>query len=81
MRAREVDPRSRRFVTGLLVAWAVLPLLGGLAGLWAAFQGLTLPYVKDDFGQLVGCGTAGCLVGAFLATVHTVWSYWRTYLR
>lgn len=76
-----VDDRSRRFAIGIAVAWLVFPLLGGLAGLGAAFKGVVLPIVEGDFAQLVACGVVGCIVGAILATMHTVWSYWRIFIR
>ncbi len=78
-----MDPRARRFAIGVAVAWLLLPLFGGLAGLGFAFTGVTLPFVDQrwDYGQLAGWGVLGCVAGAVLATGHTVWSYWRTYLR
>ncbi|MGV3616158.1 MAG: hypothetical protein ACO1SV_12560 [Fimbriimonas sp.] len=76
-----MDDRSRRFAIGVGVAWLILPLFGGFAGLGAAFAGLVLPYIEGDYAQLVGCGVVGCFAGAALATVHTVWSYWKTFLR
>jgi hypothetical protein len=66
---------------GVAIAWAALPLGFGLVGFGLAFAGVVLPFVKDDFGQLFGAGVLGSLAGAGLATVHTLWSYWRTYLR
>lgn len=76
-----VDDRSRRFAIGMAVAWLVLPLGGGLFGLGAAFGGAVLPYIEGDYAQLMGLGVVGCISGAVLATMHTVWSYWRTFLR
>ncbi len=76
-----VDDRSRRFTIGLVVAWLVLPLLGGIVGIGAAFAGAVLPYVEEDYQQLLGLGVVGCIGGAILATMHTVWSYWRIFIR
>jgi hypothetical protein len=76
-----VDDRSRRFAIALGVAWLVLPLLGGLIGFGAAFAGAVLPFVEGDYGQLFALGVVGCIGGAILATMHTVWSYWRTFIR
>jgi hypothetical protein len=37
--------------------------------------------VEGDYQQLFTLGVVGCIGGAVLATMQTVWSYWRTYLR
>lgn len=76
-----VNDRSRRFAIGVAVAWLVLPLLGGVAGFGAAFAGVVLPFVEGDYQQLFALGVVGCIVGAILATMQTVWSYWRTFMR
>lgn len=76
-----MDRRSRRFGIGVAVAWFVLPLTGGLIGLLLAFKGAQLPFLKGDFSLLFGWGVLGSLLGAGLAMMQTVWSYWRTYLR
>ena len=76
-----MDGRTRRFAIGIAVVWLVLPLMGGLAGLGLAFKGVELPFVTGDYAQLFGLGVVGCVLGAVLATFHSVWSYWRTYLR
>jgi hypothetical protein len=76
-----VDGRSRKFIVGIAVAWLLLPLAGGIAGLGLAFAGVALPFVAGEYAQLLGCGVVGCLLGAACASVHTVWSYWRAFLR